>query len=56
VMRVGMNRFMNWMPLGWKACGERCKYIMTIFRWNFIHYMYFAVLLQYNAVVTGGDQ
>ncbi len=32
------------------------KYIMRKFWWNSINYMYLAVLLKYNAVVTGGDQ
>jgi hypothetical protein len=45
VIKEGINRFMFF-----------CKYITHIFWWNFIHYMYFVVLLQYNAVVTGGDQ
>jgi hypothetical protein len=32
------------------------QYIMRCFWRNIIHYMYFTVLLKYNAVVTGGDQ
>ena len=45
VMRGGINLFMYFD-----------KYNMQIFWLNFIHYMYFGVLLKYNAVVTGGDQ
>ena len=43
VMRDGIKRFMLFY-----------KYIMRVFWLNSIHYMYFIVLLQYNAVVTGG--
>jgi hypothetical protein len=44
-MRDGVNRFMLF-----------CKYIMPILWRNFIHYMYFTMDLQYNAVVAGGVQ
>lgn len=45
VMRGGVYLFMSFR-----------KYIMRKFLLNSTDYMYLAVLLQYNAVVTGGDQ